>query len=466
MPLRAGGKGCSEPHVQDSERARCPALICPCRSSSKLVLGERGILPSDAGLAGAAGAVRRVNPLTGPAGRVGIYETGSNNFCGAKIIRILIAFVTAGTGHRRAAEAVAEAARQRLPQAEVFCVDLLTYAPSWLRWIYPRLYACLVRYLPWCWELVYKLLDDPGIFRLIQPWRRRWNVVMARRFISWVEGLAPDVAVATHFFPADVLDTAYRAGKLRSRLIVTITDLFPHRFWLVPKASAFVLGSPQTKALCQHRGVEEGRLHVLGIPVGAKFGEPADRAQLASQLGLDPSRRTMLIASGGMGAGPIGELVRRFLALETTRPQQAQLLVVCGQNKKLERRLARLCATSTTPMRVFGFVQTMYDLMRVSDLLVTKAGGLTVMEALSVGLPMIFCGTIPGQERLNAEYVIQHAAGVNAREPSAVTNIVLGLLDDPTQLEAMRAHAHSLGRPRAAQELVERLIIPHARRAD
>jgi processive 1,2-diacylglycerol beta-glucosyltransferase len=289
---------------------------------------------------------------------------------------------------------------------------------------------------------------------------------MARRFISWVQALEPDVAVATHFFPADVLDAARRTGKLRSGLIVAITDLFPHRVWLVPRASAFVLGSPQTKALCQHRGVEEARLHVLGIPVGAKFAEPADRAQLARQLGLDPSRRTMLIAGGGMGVGPIGELVRQFVSLETTRPCQVQLLVVCGHARKLRQRLERMRAVSAMPMRVFGFVETMHELMRVSDLLVTKAGGLTVMEALSVGLPMIFCGTIPGQERLNAEYVIQHAGGVNAREPSAVTSIVLRLLDDPTQLEAMRANARALGRPHAAQELVERLIIPHARRAE
>ena len=376
-------------------------------------------------------------------------------------MKIIISYVTAGTGHRRAAEAIADAARQSLPGAEVACVDLLTHAPWWVRWAYPTFYRLLVGYLPWCWALGYDALDHPWVFRACQPLRRCWNALMAGRFLRWVRSRQPDVVIATHFFPAEVLGAAHQAGRLSSRVIVVITDLFPHRLWLVPGADAVAVGSHETKALCQQRGVREDRLHVVGIPIGPGFGPSADRSLIASQLKLDPRRRTVLMVSGGMGLGPLHDLVRRVVALEATRPGQLQLLVVCGQNTRLMHQLQEVGAASAMPLRLFGFVDTsiMRELMGASDLLVTKGGGITIMEALATGLPMVFHGVIPGQEQFNAEYVVAGGAGVMTRRRDDVVGIILRVLDEPRQLEVMRAHAVALSKPQAAQQLIELINV-------
>lgn len=341
--------------------------------------------------------------------------------------------------------------------------DLLRDSPDWLRWTYPRLYACLVRYLPSFWALLYYTLDHWWMFRTVQLVRQRWNWLMARRFLDWVRSKQPDVIVVTHFFPADVVAAAKRRGWLSARLIVVVTDLFPHRFWLVPEANAVVVGSHQTQAVCLRRGIQHDRLHLLGIPVRAGFHAPEERTVVVHKLGLEPSRLTLLIVGGGMGVGPIKELTKRFAALEATRPNHLQLLVVCGHNRRLQAHLERLRKASAMPIRIFGFVETIAELMQGSDVMVTKAGGLTVMEALALGLPMIFIGTIPGQERFNAHYVASQGAGVIARGLEDAIHAVLRLFDDPSQRKAMQAKALALGRPHAAQELVERLIIPYVR---
>lgn len=281
---------------------------------------------------------------------------------------------------------------------------------------------------------------------------------MAKRFVRRVLAERPDVVLATHFFSADVLAAARRAGSLPCRLIVVITDLFPHRLWLVPEADAVVVGSPETDTLCRSRGIAPDRLHQLGIPIAEGFRRLEDRAGLRQSLGLDPSRRTLLVASGGKGFGPVERLVHQVRRLETIRPNALQMLVVCGDNPPLVRRIQRACRGSRMPVQVFGFVETMHELMQASDVLVTKAGGLTVMEALAVGLPMVLCGTIPGQERFNADYVVRHGAGVAAHRPDDAAGRVLHLLDHPGQLAAMRAQAISLGRPQAAADIVEKLI--------
>jgi len=369
-----------------------------------------------------------------------------------------MSYVTAGTGHRRAAEAIAEAARHHLPQAEVRCSDLLTETVSWVQRGYPRLYWLLVRYLPSWWALGYYAMDQPGLCWLLQPWRRRWNRWVARPFIRRLSVEQPDVVVATHFFSADVVAAAKRAGCVRAKLIVVITDLFPHRFWLVPEAEAFVVGSAKTREICVARGVPPDRVHVVGIPIGRAFRERPDRIEVRRDLGLDPIRWTILLVSGGMGVGPIAQIVRRLLEVERARPGQLQLVVVCGHNHGLKRQLDPLAARSAMPLHVFGFVETMPQVMAASDLMVTKAGGLSTMEALAMGLPMILCGNIPGQERLNAAFCLEQGAAISASHPAQVVEAVLRLYDHPDQWQVMRDRARQLGRPRAAEDIVELVV--------
>ena len=368
--------------------------------------------------------------------------------------------MTAGTGHRRAAEALAEAVRLQCAQAEVVCLDLLAWVPAWLRWAYPKVYQCLVGFLPTLWAVGYYALDHPWVFRAVQRCRGFWNRTVTRRLIRWTGQWQPDVVIATHFFPAEVFGYERQAGRLAARVIVVITDLFPHRLWLTAGADAIVVGSDKTKQLCQDRGIDGERLHVLGIPIGSQFCVPQDRSALARQWTLDPGRRTVLIVSGGMGLGPVAELVHRLVGAERARPGLLQLLVVCGENARLARRLRTRYAASAMPVRVFEFVETMPQLMAASDLLVTKAGGLTVMEALTMGLPMVLCGVIPGQERFNAEYVVGHGAAVLTPVVEAAVAATLRLAAGPQALEAMRARAIALARPRAAQDIVSRLVNP------
>lgn len=406
--------------------------------------------------------------------------------------------MTAGAGHRRAAEAIAEAARRLIPDVEVHCVDLLDYAPATARRSYPASYRALVSKLLWLWALGYGLLDQPWFVPIYQPLRRAWNRLIARRFVNWVEQLKPDWMIATHFFPGDVLADAGGGQWMRSRGVVVVTDLFPHRLWLTSPARAFVVGSEKTKELCAARGIDPKRIAALGIPVAQAFGAPHDRTALRSQLSLDPQRLTVLISSGGMGNGPIVEVVEQLLDVDHANPGRLQLLVVCGENAEMHTLLQSHARQAATPMRVFGFVGNpagsashgeaeprssdslgggvppratgtdraaavhaglhMSDLMAASDMMITKAGGLTVTEALASGLPMIFCGNIPGQEQFNAEYVVEQEAGVMGKTPQDAVRAVVQLIEEPKRLEQLRQRARTLAKPRAAEELVQRLM--------
>ena len=377
-----------------------------------------------------------------------------------RAIRLLIAYVTAGTGHRRAAEALAQAATTAWPGAEVECVDALQFAPPWFRWLYPRTYLFLVRCTPWLWRMGYRFFDSALGHRLVQPLRRLWNLSLTRRFRRRLREHPVDGVVATHFLPADVCNSGKRAGWLRAPLVVVVTDLQPHRFWLAQRAEAVVVATPRSASVCFTRGIPERRVHVLGIPVGRAFAAQAGVDTVRAKLSLDPKRLTVLVTSGGTTVGQFEQTVQALAALEEAYPGRAQLLVVCGDAEPARRRLAARAAGWTMPVRVHGFVETMPEFMAASNLIVAKAGGLTISEALACGKPMVFYHVIPGQEEMNACHVAERGAGIIASGSAAAGRAVAALLAQPDRLEAMRAAARSLSRPRAAETIVAQVLSP------
>lgn len=374
-------------------------------------------------------------------------------------------YVTAGAGHRRAAEAVAQALTAAFPEAEVSCRDLLDFVPSWLRRAYPGTYYLMVRHLAPLWGLCFRALDLPAVYALCQPIRRAWNLAMTRRFLRWLRRDPPDAVITTHFFPTDVVGACKRGGRLPSRFVVVVTDLYPHRFWFSGEAEAFVFGIGRGRAVARSRGLPPERLHVCGIPVDPAFSRHADAASLRRSLGLSAERLTVLVTSGGSTVGSFEAVVAALLRLESAVPRRLQLLVVCGDNPGAVRRLSERAGRSAMPARVFGFVDTMPDLMAASDVVVAKAGGLTVSEALARGVPMVLFHIIPGQEEANAEFVSRRGAAVLARTPAAAAEAVRRLAQDPRQLEALRLACAGLRRPQAAADIVSDVIAPLLRRA-
>ena len=148
------------------------------------------------------------------------------------------------------------------------------------------------------------------------------------------------------------------------------------------------------------------------------------------------------------------------MELEAALPNQLQLLVVCGDSAAAARRLARRARTATMPVRIYGFIETMPQAMAASDLIVAKAGGMTLTEALARGIPLVLYHAIPGQERSNAQYVVARGAAVLAHGPTEVARAVRDLLEDPNRLAAMRRAAAAVSRPDAADAIVSQVVRP------
>ena len=135
-----------------------------------------------------------------------------------------------------------------------------------------------------------------------------------------------------------------------------------------------------------------------------------------------------------------------------------QTLAVAGRNEPLRRNLEGFDVPPGSTLQAFGFVENMAELMAVSDLAVTKSGGLTSAECLAMGLPMIVRDPIPGQEERNADFVIEAGAGVKVHGLASLRFKLRTLLRDPARIERMSTAARRAGRPRAAETIVRQVL--------
>jgi processive 1,2-diacylglycerol beta-glucosyltransferase len=139
-------------------------------------------------------------------------------------------------------------------------------------------------------------------------------------------------------------------------------------------------------------------------------------------------------------------------------PRPAQLLFVCGKDERLRQVIEQLAQRAPMPVRVFGYVREIPQLMAMSDLMISKAGGVTTSEALAAELPMVLINPIPGQEEENTTFLLSAGAAIIAPRPAALRSLIADLLDHPERLARLREGARRVKRPDAAALAAEAIL--------
>ena len=370
-------------------------------------------------------------------------------------MNVHILTTVAGAGHNQAARAIAKAFAEDAPMHGAEYIDLSEVGTTLVKKMYNDAYLKMVEKTPALWGYFYDHYDQKKLSVAKEKLKALFAKINSRAFEKKLIADQPDLIIATHFYPAEIALRLKAKGKLKSRLHVVITDYQPHMFWVLEGTDHYYVADDETRHNLAARGVEASRITTTGIPVDPKFAAKRDRRELRGKLGLDPSKFTALLTSGGMGVGPIEEIYRAMLSLG---PRIPQVMVVCGRNEKLKAQLDRVPVPEGVRAKIFGFVTNMEELMSASDLLVSKCGGLTTAESLAIGLPLLILHPIPGQEAQNADLLLERGVAVKANDVPSLQYKLNRLLDEPGKLDAMRANIRKLARPFAARDLVRHAV--------
>lgn len=348
---------------------------------------------------------------------------------------LLVVYSPCGGGHEAAAHAVVRAARARGLRCDA--LDAFDFAPRWVTAPYLAAHYGGQSRAPAWYGAGYDGTNARG--GALEPMRLTLDRALFRPLRDHVRALAPRAIVATHHLPLVVLARERRKGRLAAPVGCVVTDYAAHACWAERGVDRFCVPSARAARDLARHGVEPVRIAWTGVPVRAEL----DR--IAPVRAPRPGERLrVLVTSGGWGVGPMERIVRAF-----ARNDDLELTVVCGRARALELRVRSLAPHA----RVIGFEREMPARMAEAHVIVGKAGGLTVSEALTAGRPLVLVGAVPGQEKHNEAFVTGGGAGLAVRPDEAAR--AARFLRDAGLIERMGAAGRALVLPRAAERVLE-----------
>lgn len=393
---------------------------------------------------------------------------------------VLILYASYGDGHYQATKALEKSLHERGIH-KIKMLDLMAEAHPRLNSLTRFVYMQSYRTIPGLYGLVYNMTKD---MKSDKPFAHILHAFGTRRLEEYLKTERPGVVI--HTFPQMVMPKLRRKIGLDIPIVNVVTDFDLHGRWLHPDVDRFYVATEEMRREASSNGIDPNRITVSGIPIKEGFGaveisaaqtgfaEPiaesvqppvgrsagfaAARALWAGEpsvpdVTLDPARKTVLLMAGAYGV-MLG--LRRVCDL-LLRQEDIQIVVVCGRNEEMRAALAQQYANSAR-IRVLGFTDRVASLMRMSDCIVTKPGGITLAESLACRLPIFLFRPVPGQERNNAVYLEEQGAAFISRSADELADQITDLLGDPEKLSAARERAAALGRPKAADEIADDLI--------
>ncbi|MGN0494226.1 MAG: glycosyltransferase [Acutalibacteraceae bacterium] len=262
------------------------------------------------------------------------------------------------------------------------------------------------------------------------------NGGMAKRLDVFFKVEKPDIVIMPHVFPAEIITNMKSRGMSVPKTVFVSTDYTCVPFTEETNCDIYITPQEDLNSEFEMRGIVRERLKPLGIPVSRRFTETSSREQAAGLLGLDSDKRYILVSGGSMGAGrlvfAIKVLYDKFKADENTR-----IIVICGSNEWLYKQLSKRYRNKIIPVR---YTDKMAEYMRVSDIYITKPGGLSSTEGAAMGVPMVHIMSIPGCETANMRYFGEHGMSIPVKR--------LG--------KSLSAAADGLSASSAAEEMTEK----------
>ncbi|MBU8918419.1 glycosyltransferase [Bacillus sp. FJAT-29953] len=346
--------------------------------------------------------------------------------------KILILTGNYGDGHIQVANALNEAIQIRFPDLEPVVFDFMEWVHPYSNQVSRFIYLQGVKKFPQVYGYIYQKTRRVNTFSKMMKTILSTGLGRMKKLLEEVE---PTVVVSTFPLAAAVMSKLKSFGLTDIPTVTTITDHTDHSCWIYPYTDQYIVGSKLVRDALISLGVEKKRIAHTGIPIRQQFSQTFKREEICEKYGLDPQMPTVLVMGGGCGMiGDGSSTIQEFDAL----PQPIQLIVVCGHNEKLRLQLKEKLKNSKHRIHLTGYIDYVHELMAISDLMITKPGGVTTFEAIAMELPMLLYKPIPGQEQDNAKFLVRSGVAVQAKTDRDLTNQLSKLLSTPKLLHQMR----------------------------
>ena len=361
---------------------------------------------------------------------------------------IIIVTASMGSGHNKAANAVAEAIKRKYPANKIDVVDFMSTETAYFNSLVKDIYLKMLDHTPSVYEFFYKFTADAGKGSMLQT---VFAHAMKKDMKELINKYAADMLICTHPFPVAAASYLKQTGGINIPIITVVTDFCFHQFWFYKNIDIYFVASEQLKSDFVKQGLPEQKIFATGIPIGYNFSLEYDKNELMHKFKLDKSKPVALLMGGGLGLGGVKDALLQLEELKN----ELQILVITGANVSLWSELNEYAQHSKHKIAVWGYSHNVQELMAVSTFLISKPGALTISEALAMELPMILQNPIPGPEADNAKFVSQNGAAVWVKHQDTLGAAIREILSDTTILPRLKNNAKRLKKVSAADNIAD-----------
>jgi processive 1,2-diacylglycerol beta-glucosyltransferase len=362
--------------------------------------------------------------------------------------KILILTAGYGEGHNSAARGIRDGLRKVSPDGvHVELHDLFAetygFMNDWAR----VAYMAMINRTPQVWGVIYRWLDRQekfaGDFRVFFNLKNYLRRLLDRK--------QPDVIVSVYPAYSHMLDEllGWEGAPQHKRVVVITDSISVNAIWYRCSADYFILPNEVSAEVLLTAGVPAEKVKTFGFPVSPIFAQPGEVRWPPSD---ETGRRVLYIINAANSAAP--DLVRRLAGLP-----KIQLTVTVGRNAGLKLSVEKIRQTVTQEFEAVDWSDELPRLLRANHLVISKAGGATVQEAMCAGCPMIVNHVIPGQEEGNARYIMETKSGdVALTHDAVIAAVQKAFANNAAQWHEWSTNISRLGRPNASLDIARFLL--------
>ncbi|MDP2209330.1 MAG: glycosyltransferase [Bacteroidota bacterium] len=366
----------------------------------------------------------------------------------------LILSCTGGAGHIRAAEALHRTAP--LTHLPIYTEhhDVLDFTSKIFKKLYSESYLQMVNRAPELWGYLYEQSER-------KPYQKKgiiksFDRLNYKSYLRTLLELKPDAIICTHFLPYISVSSELRKKNITAPVFAVTTDFDIHQLWVDPIIERYFVYHEESAWQLQSKQVPAVKITVAGIPIMPEFQSKEKQKNVRVKLGINPNSFTVLVLSGGFGMGRVRKIVEQTVTtLAEFDEKNFNLLIVCGKNEKVKAEIQALDFPDNIDPYIYGFIDNMHEFMDASDILISKAGGLTSSEAMAKSLPILVVDPIPGQESRNTDIIVEHGAGWKAINLPNLSYKLRRILETPVILNRARRATQQLAKPNAATTILK-----------
>ena len=371
--------------------------------------------------------------------------------------KVMIFYASYGGGHLSAARSIKEYIESNYKDIEIKLVDCMEYVNKIVNKVTTKAYSEMAKKAPRTWGKVYWKSQNGALAQISTT----SNKLLSIKLNKLLKSFQPELIISTHPFGSTMCAYLKKQGKLNAKIATVMTDYAPHDQWLIFNryVDYYFVSHENMKKQLHEKGIPNQKIYVTGIPLSNKFLLKYDKAKTLQNFGLSPDKKTVLFFGGGefgLGKTQTFKIFKSFVNCH----ENIQIVAISGKNQKMKESFEELVneVGKQKYVKILEYTDKVPELMSISDLVVTKPGGLTTTESLASGLPIVVINPIPGQEEENATYLEKNKVAIWIKKNDNVEEILNNLFSNPDKMQEMKIRARLISKKTSTKDICKILL--------